>query len=286
MYVLVAEVIQETSYDGRADVWSLGITAIELCEGQPPHYNVHPMRAIFMIPMKPAPTLKDPAMWSAEMLDFLGCCLVKKMEDRATTEHLLDHRWILEDVHRIRQGRSVPALSQLVADNMELIKRMRVGDEVPAVEDAKKTIDRAGGGGTMKRTARPSDTFNVINRQTGGRGASMRRVAKETVGKPGQSNLLPLPLLAPAADPSASQAIAQAPPPPRDAQARRHRGPGDGRRRQQCTGVRGKGCTGRGIRWTCCRRGLRGELPECLRPGRQWHHAAAPPPVPATGLQR
>eukprot|EP01041_Mallomonas_annulata_P010512 gene10512-21921_t len=204
---MAPEVIQETSYDGRADVWSLGITAIELCEGQPPHYNVHPMRAIFMIPMKPAPTLKDPAMWSAEMADFLGRCLVKKMEDRAPTSELLEHRWILEDVHRIKQGRGLPSLLQLVTDNMDLIKRMRVGDEVmPVVDvDSNKTIDRggvnvaAGGGGggggnhggtSAKRATRNTDTFNAVNRQSTGRASSLRRISKDSKepGSRGSSN--------------------------------------------------------------------------------------------------
>mmetsp|Transcript_25343 Transcript_25343/g.25568 ORF Transcript_25343/g.25568 Transcript_25343/m.25568 type:complete len:573 (+) Transcript_25343:274-1992(+) len=184
---MAPEVIQETSYDDRADIWSLGITAIELCEGQPPHYNVHPMRAIFMIPMKPAPTLKDPAMWSAEMIDFIGRCLTKKMEERGTTKELLEHRWVLEDIHRIRQGRGLPALSQLVSDNMDLIKRMRVGDEslaLPTVpDDNNRTLDRGGGGGaamgnTAKRTPRSNDTFNVVNRQSTavGRASSIRRI--------------------------------------------------------------------------------------------------------------
>ena len=180
------EVIQETSYDGRADVWSLGITALELCEGQPPHYNVHPMRAIFMIPMKPAPTLKDPAMWSAEMVDFLSKCLVKSAEMRATTEKLLEHRWILEDVHRIRQGRGLPVLVQLVHDNMDAIRRMRAGDEEVAggaanEDDKNKTLEThrqhqgstrksivmSGGGADGTYNKKRSDSFRRVAPQAG-----------------------------------------------------------------------------------------------------------------------
>jgi len=68
---------KESSYDGKADVWSMGITAIEMAEGMPPHFNVHPMRAIFLIPSKPPPKLTDPSKWSNEFNDFIKCCLVK-----------------------------------------------------------------------------------------------------------------------------------------------------------------------------------------------------------------
>lgn len=74
------------SYDSKADVWSLAITAIEMAEGAPPHYNVHPMRAIFLIPSKPPPRLSKGTggkgdCWSPEFHDFLAHCLVKVMNE-------------------------------------------------------------------------------------------------------------------------------------------------------------------------------------------------------------
>ena len=68
----------QVPYDGQADIWSLAITCIEMVEGNPPLHNVHPMRAIFMIPSKPSPTLSEPAKWSlvSGISDFLHAPVV------------------------------------------------------------------------------------------------------------------------------------------------------------------------------------------------------------------
>lgn len=58
-------------YDCVADIWSLGITALEMAEGRPPYGDIHPMRAIFMIPTKPPPSFRDLNQWSAEFIDFV-----------------------------------------------------------------------------------------------------------------------------------------------------------------------------------------------------------------------
>ena len=76
-YWMAPEVILERQYDGRADIWSLGITAIEMAELAPPHHNLHPMRALFQIPKGPPPTLSKRGNWSTEFDDFVRACLVK-----------------------------------------------------------------------------------------------------------------------------------------------------------------------------------------------------------------
>ncbi|KPJ00350.1 Serine/threonine-protein kinase 3 [Papilio xuthus] len=91
---MAPEVIQEIGYDCVADIWSLGITALEMAEGKPPYGDIHPMRAIFMIPTKPPPSFREPDQWSPEFIDFVSQCLVKKPEERATAEYLLTHEFI------------------------------------------------------------------------------------------------------------------------------------------------------------------------------------------------
>ena len=63
---------QVIGYDCLANIWSLGITAVEFAEGRPPYAKVHSMRAIFMISTKPSPTLKDQEGCSAEFQDFIA----------------------------------------------------------------------------------------------------------------------------------------------------------------------------------------------------------------------
>ncbi|CAM9509020.1 unnamed protein product [Pylaiella littoralis] len=114
-YWMAPEVIQEVPYDGQADIWSLAITCIEMVEGNPPLNNVHPMRAIFMIPSKPSPTLSEPAKWSLEFNDFVGRCLEKKPEDRPSSRAILRHPWIAASVERI-QGRGGKVGSAVIQD--------------------------------------------------------------------------------------------------------------------------------------------------------------------------
>jgi len=100
---IAPEVIKEAHYDGRADVWSLGITAIEMAEGAPPHSNLNPLRAIFLIPSKPAPTLADPDNWSPEMLDFIRCCCKKDPSERSDSALLTSHPFVKQEVNALQR---------------------------------------------------------------------------------------------------------------------------------------------------------------------------------------
>lgn len=90
---MAPEIIQEVGYGVSADIWSLGITAIEMSEGRPPYYNVHPMRALFIIPSRPPPTLENAKNFSEAFNKFIARCLVKNPEQRASAAQLLSVNW-------------------------------------------------------------------------------------------------------------------------------------------------------------------------------------------------
>ncbi|KFM04790.1 Myosin-IIIa [Aptenodytes forsteri] len=92
--VIACEQQLDSSYDARCDAWSLGITAIELGDGDPPLADLHPMRALFKIPRNPPPTLQQPELWSPEFNDFIKKCLTKDYEKRPTVSSLLQHDFI------------------------------------------------------------------------------------------------------------------------------------------------------------------------------------------------
>jgi len=85
-----------SGYDHKADIWSLGITAIEMAETKPPHYDINPLRVIFVIPNRAPPTLKEPAKWSNEFNDFVALCLQKDPTSRPAAEELLKHPFITQ----------------------------------------------------------------------------------------------------------------------------------------------------------------------------------------------
>ncbi|TPX67349.1 hypothetical protein SpCBS45565_g03850 [Spizellomyces sp. 'palustris'] len=97
-YWMAPEVItaeqQGTAYDYKADVWSLGITAMEMAECSPPMFDMHPMRVLFMIPKLDPPKLKDQTKWSPAFRDFLHVCLEKDPDKRPTADQLLQHPFV------------------------------------------------------------------------------------------------------------------------------------------------------------------------------------------------
>uniref|UniRef100_A0A4W3ITC0 non-specific serine/threonine protein kinase n=1 Tax=Callorhinchus milii TaxID=7868 RepID=A0A4W3ITC0_CALMI len=101
--VIACDENMDSTYDYRSDLWSLGITAIEMAEGAPPLCDMHPMRALFLIPRNPPPKLKS-KKWSKKFINFVESCLVKNYLHRPSTEMLLKHSFI-RDQQNDRQVR-------------------------------------------------------------------------------------------------------------------------------------------------------------------------------------
>uniref|UniRef100_A0A671YRV6 non-specific serine/threonine protein kinase n=1 Tax=Sparus aurata TaxID=8175 RepID=A0A671YRV6_SPAAU len=108
--VIACEQQYDYSYDARCDVWSLGITAIELADGDPPLAEMHPVKALFKIPRNPSPTLRNPEEWCRSFNYFISQCLIKDFEARPSVTHLLEHPFIKQ-----AQGKDVALQQQLAA---------------------------------------------------------------------------------------------------------------------------------------------------------------------------
>ncbi|XP_048588849.1 misshapen-like kinase 1 isoform X2 [Nematostella vectensis] len=92
--VIACDEQPDATYDNRCDMWSIGITAIEMAESQPPLCDMHPMRALFLIPRSDPPKLKSKKSWSKRFHHFVNTCLIKDYQHRPTADQLLQHEFI------------------------------------------------------------------------------------------------------------------------------------------------------------------------------------------------
>lgn len=98
--VVMCETSKDRPYDYKADVWSLGITLIEMAEIEPPHHELNPMRVLLKIAKSEPPTLAQPSKWSSNFKDFLKKCLEKNVDSRWTTSQLLQHPFVTVDSNK------------------------------------------------------------------------------------------------------------------------------------------------------------------------------------------
>eukprot|EP01116_Phalansterium_solitarium_P016361 TRINITY_DN3790_c0_g1_i2.p1 TRINITY_DN3790_c0_g1~~TRINITY_DN3790_c0_g1_i2.p1 ORF type:complete len:741 (-),score=170.58 TRINITY_DN3790_c0_g1_i2:638-2782(-) len=173
-YFLAPEVIDgEVGYDTKVDIWSLGITLIEMAETQPPYWDSTPMHVLYELSHRPPPTLKNPEKWTADFIDLLSHCLVKDPAQRWSAPQLLQHPFMT---------RSVPdnVMRDLVVDVNRLVEQRGAELTSPVMSPAARPhveIDtgaehtgtrRRGGSGSEAMSpstaSTPDDSFN--NSQT------------------------------------------------------------------------------------------------------------------------
>uniref|UniRef100_A0A8C1NWW7 non-specific serine/threonine protein kinase n=1 Tax=Cyprinus carpio TaxID=7962 RepID=A0A8C1NWW7_CYPCA len=92
--VVMCETSKDRPYDYKADIWSLGVTLIELAQIEPPNHEMNPMRVLLKIAKSDPPTLQQPSKWSPEFNDFLKHALDKNVDNRWSTAQLLQHPFV------------------------------------------------------------------------------------------------------------------------------------------------------------------------------------------------
>ncbi|XP_003781990.1 serine/threonine-protein kinase 10 isoform X1 [Otolemur garnettii] len=203
--VVMCETMKDTPYDYKADIWSLGITLIEMAQIEPPHHELNPMRVLLKIAKSDPPTLLTPSKWSVEFRDFLKVSLDKNPETRPSAAQLLEHPFVSSVT-------SNKALRELVAEaKAEVMEEIEDGRDEGEEEDTMDATVPLGNhtqnslelgpntdkppktsSSTPLPPSQPQDSVNGPSSQPSGNG-SLQTICPPDVG-PGNENGLTVPV--------------------------------------------------------------------------------------------
>lgn len=162
------ELLAHSDYNKKTDIWSLGITVIEMAEGEPPYSDMKMKMAMMKISREPAQGLTDPSKWSPELNNFVKRCLTLNPDKRPEAYELLDDPFIL------KYGKGgARLLSELVDGCIKVIEEYR---QKMAEEDDEddyisykpgETVEVYDEGNTVVKHANNSIIFNGMNGRQG-----------------------------------------------------------------------------------------------------------------------
>ncbi|XP_046392990.1 serine/threonine-protein kinase mig-15 isoform X3 [Ischnura elegans] len=197
--VIACDENPDATYDNRSDLWSLGITALEMAESQPPLCDLHPMRALFLIPRNPPPRLKS-KKWAKKFHGFVETVLVKDYHQRPYTEQLLKHPFI-RDQPTERQVRIQ------LKDHIDRCKKRKQEkeredyrysgseneEEEPAVAGEPSSIVQAPGDNTLRRNFQQIQEGRTLNNEPPKESGRGRKGEREEIPEPGPPARPPIP---------------------------------------------------------------------------------------------
>ena len=167
---MAPEVIQVSQYDGKVDIWALGISSIEMAEMYPPRWRVNPNRVIFMVVRDPSPRLAEKEKWTLSFQDFIAQCLAKDPKSRPTARYMLQHKFLARDRAQALRG-LMPMVHRTEAEVASLFQLERERIENNNNNNQTKSTG-TGNSATTNSAGHVGVGVSAYNRRQQGTGAS------------------------------------------------------------------------------------------------------------------